>query len=162
MPVTLASAACAVLVTAALAVADEGTTTDPQGDSAADGPSRDLKSIAHGHTADGKLVHRIAVVGEIKVTPNKAPLMQLDTEGDNVAEYRVYVGPNGGRVEDMVASTIVPAKARKVSRHKMKYVFGPTKIGNPDSYDWDVLAVSGAGLVDRAPDATQLTHSLSP
>jgi hypothetical protein len=161
----LAAIAGSVTAVAAVGLASAGGgagVADPEGDSSADGPSRDLSFIAHGHSADGRLVHQISVYGELKMKPSKVPLIQIDTEGDNVAEYRVYLSRRGGRVEDVGASTKRGAKVKRVDRHTVKYVFGPGRIGSPGSYDWDVLALSGAGLVDRAPDASQLTHALGP
>jgi hypothetical protein len=131
-PAGIVGALAALAVGAGLALADTSGVSDPQGDSTADGPSRDLSYVSQGHSATGQLVHRISVYGELKMKPNKVPLIQIDTEGDNAAEYRVYLTPKGGTVEELAGSKR-GAKAKRVDRHTMKYVCGAGKIGTPGS-----------------------------
>jgi hypothetical protein len=174
---TLLATCFGALACAAIAIANEGSATDPSGDVKHNPPGKDSRydivKVTYGHTANGDLVQTVKVKGKVispTSTSGAPPLLWIDVPGKvasragcNYSDYFVLDGEvdecgDGPKTGD--------ATVTKLGSHTLVFQFSPAAIGSPAKYGIAFVEegsnAKGNGLVffDRAPDKGFARHKL--
>jgi hypothetical protein len=143
-----------VLLSSAIAFADSYSVPDASGDGT---DVLDIRSAKHGHTTTGKLVHTVVTYGRFGA--RKAGTISVNiTTPDNDYSVSTY------GIWDDDAQTYLNVQVKRPSEKSIKYIFPPSRIGSPASYDWFVVTTPGYSCPlcpDYAPNAGgTVTHDL--
>jgi len=149
-----AIAAAVVALSAAAALGDRRSKTDPAGD--ASPAFTDIRTIKHGH-AGGKLRHVIRVTDANRATKH---LAQLEIK----ARRTLYLISVQGviKVRSGAARRVDGVRIRRRG-NRVIFTFRPGAIGDPRRYRWAATVGSNdtsPDEFDRAPDSGYIRHRL--
>jgi hypothetical protein len=162
---------------AGAAVASSGSAGDRRGDVQGEpvgGAARaDIVRTSYGHTKDGRLWHKVTVAGTA-ADPAKGELvpmiyLEIRERPSATPVCDIFIGRYRGRLgvfECGTSERIGSARIVRSGRSTTKYVFRPSAIGDPPSYDWAAIFVGSSDGTqvwhDRAPDQDDVwfTHRL--
>lgn len=158
--------AAAALVALALAVASAGADSESVRDRKRDTralerkPELDIVRATAGHTADGRLEHRVTMRGRLKSKrKNTRPFVLINSRGGKRSDFEyVVLGP---RVLEVRGERFVKVGSSQLSTRRRTWIyrFDPESFGAPSSYGWAVLASKGKA-VDLAPNGRYKIHDL--
>jgi hypothetical protein len=173
-----------LLALATVALADQGSLSDPKGDvqNQPPGPKKDYDAVAAtwGHTPKGKLKHKITVAGHIGspvMGQGSSPDLLINVPGRRKppsCDYFIQPVPPGiyGNTSDhekwyvfkcsnAQPQKVGPAKVTRVSRHTLKFVFSQGEIGAPGRYGWKfIFPEDGDRTYDNIPNRGYQIHLL--
>lgn len=152
----------AALVTVASAGADRKSVSDRKRDTKAleRKPELDIVRASAGHTADGRLEHRVTMRGRLKPKrKNTRPFVLINSRGGKRSDFEyVVLGP---RVLEVRGERFVKVGSSQVSTRRRTWIyrFDAGSFDAGSSYGWAVLASKGKA-VDLAPNGKYKTHDL--
>lgn len=157
--------ACAgLLITAAAALGDAVTRTDPKDDvrGVPVGAGFDLKSATATHGSDSRvMLHRIA---SHFPDPPGFGAVQLDIDSDSGGGYDFYVkkaGRGAAMFNYRTHRRVAPAGFRRISDSKISLSFRDDAIGAPPRYRWRVRISGERGAtIDALPNRGSVTHTM--